>query len=247
MPAALDAWARSLRVPLYRLLGGAQTRVQSDVTVTLADDAAAAAGKIAAMGVRVAKVKVGRDVEDDARRARLVHARGLAVILDANQGFSPRQAVRLVEKLRFKPVLFEQPVPKDDWDGLAEVERKTDVPVAADESAASRQDALALAKRRACSVFNLKLMKAGLLEALDVAAVARAAGLRLMIGGNVESRLAMGCAAHLACGLGGFEFVDLDTPLWLAREPMKGLAMSRAGVYDLSSVVSGIGVIPTKR
>ncbi len=121
------------------------------------------------------------------------------------------------------------------------------VPVAADESVSSRKDALRMARKRAASVINIKLMKCGLLEAWDIALIARAAGLGLMIGGNVESRLAMGAAAHFACGLGGFSFIDLDTPLWLAREPMRGLRMSENGVYDLEKSDSGIGVIPAKR
>lgn len=245
--AVLDAWTRRRRLPLYRVFGGAETRLRTDVTVTLSDDAAQAARRIKALGVAVAKVKVGRDVDEDAARARAVHSHGLSVILDANQGFTAAQAVRLVGRLGFRPILFEQPVPKSDWDGLREVERKTKVPVAADESASSRQDVLSLARRRVCSVVNVKLMKCGLLEAWDIALIARAAGLRLMIGGNVESRLAMGCAAHFAAGLGGFEFVDLDTPLWLAREPMRGLSMRRGGLYELSGVAAGIGVVPTKR
>ena len=70
---------------------------------------------------------------------------------------------------------------------------------------------------------NLKLAKSGLLGALETAAVARAAGLGLMIGGMVETRLGMGTAAHLAGALGGFSEVDLDTPLLLAgADPISG-------------------------
>jgi len=90
----------------------------------------------------------------------------------------------------------------------------------------------------------VKLMKMGILEAWDVALIARAAGLGLMIGGMIETSLAMGCAAHFAAGIGGFSFVDLDTPLWLRKDPTKGLRLGRGGVYDLSRVRAGIGVIP---
>jgi L-alanine-DL-glutamate epimerase-like enolase superfamily enzyme len=116
--------------------------------------------------------------------------------------------------------------------------------VAADESAESRADILKLAKLKAAQVINIKLMKAGLLEAWDIALIARAAGLDLMIGGMVETSLAMACGAHFAAGLGGFDFVDLDTPLWLKKDPMRGVTFGRAGVYDLSRVKAGIGVRP---
>jgi len=65
-------------------------------------------------------------------------------------------------------------------------------------------------------------MKSGLLDAMDIVAYARAYGLRLMIGGMVETRIAMGCSFGLALGLGGFDVLDLDTPLLLAADPVKG-------------------------
>ena len=102
-----------------------------------------------------------------------------------------------------------------------------------------------MARTRAVSVINVKLMKYGLAEAAEVAAVARAAGLGLMIGAMIESSLGLGCAAHLAAGLGGFSFVDLDTSLWFARDPMRGLAFGRGGTYDLCGVKAGIGVMPS--
>jgi L-alanine-DL-glutamate epimerase-like enolase superfamily enzyme len=116
--------------------------------------------------------------------------------------------------------------------------------VAADESAGSREAVLRLVRERAAQVVNIKLMKCGLLEAWDIAALARSAGLGLMIGGNIESSLAMTAAAHFAAGLGGFCFVDLDTPLWFSRDPMTGVRLGPGGVYDLSGVKAGIGVRP---
>jgi L-alanine-DL-glutamate epimerase-like enolase superfamily enzyme len=101
-----------------------------------------------------------------------------------------------------------------------------------------------LAATQAVQVVNIKLTKYGILEAWDIASVARAAGLGLMIGGNVESRLAMTAAAHFAAGLGGFSFVDLDTPLWFSSDPMRGMRMERDGSYLLGKVRSGIGVEP---
>src|SRR5206468_8577908 len=74
----------------------------------------------------------------------------------------------------------------------------------------------------AADFINIKIMKSGLLAALDIAAYARAAGLRLMIGGMVETRIAMGCSFGLVLGRGGFDLLDLDTPLLLATDPVKG-------------------------
>ena len=250
--ALLDAWTRRARVPLRALFGGAESRIVSDVTVTILppEAAAQAARRIRAFGVRHVKVKVGKEPESDAERVAAVAAVDprFALSLDANQGYGPRESLellRLLKKRGLRIDLFEQPAAADDWDGLARVGRLGGVPVAADESLRGRSDALGLARRRAVSVLNLKLMKMGILEAIDCARIARSCGLGLMIGGMIETSLAMGCAAHFAAGIGGFGVVDLDTPLWLKREPTRGLRLARGGVYDLSRVRAGIGVTPT--
>lgn len=249
--ALLDAWARRARLPLRLLFGGAGNRVRSDVTVTIvpAPQARAATRRILALGVDTIKIKIGKDLDDDVERVRAVAGtrRGLRLILDANQGYDPRRALRLLRRLRaagVEPALFEQPAAKDDWRGLADVHRLGRIDVAADESVGSRADAVKAARLRAVQVVNVKLMKCGLLEAWDIASICRAAGLRLMMGGMVETSLAMGCAAHLAAGIGGFDFIDLDTPLWLAKDPMTGVRFGKGGWYDLARVESGIGVRP---
>lgn len=247
--AVADAWTRRMRIPLRHLFGGAGTRLVSDVTITIvsAEAARAAAKRLKAWGIRTLKIKVGTSLEEDEARVRAAALPGLKIILDANQGYGARDALRLLARVKargVRPILYEQPVAKDDWDGMACVERLGRIPVAADESVASRADAARLIRSRACSVVNIKLMKYGLLEAWDIALACRAAGLRLMIGGMVESPLAMACAAHLAAGIGGFEFIDLDTPLWFARNPMRGVNIKRGGVWDLSRVEAGVGVTP---
>jgi L-alanine-DL-glutamate epimerase-like enolase superfamily enzyme len=250
--ALADAWGKRNGMPLRLLFGGAGRRVRSDVTVTIVPppQAAAAARRIVGLGVDTIKIKIGKDLDDDEARVRAVDAvkKGLRLILDANQGYGPAQALALLRRLRrrgVEPALFEQPAQKEDWDGLARVARLGRVAVAADESVSSRADAVRMAARKAVQVVNVKLMKCGLLEAWDIALVCRAAGLSLMAGGMVETRLAMGCAAHLAAGVGGFEFIDLDTPLWLARDPMKGpVRFGPGGWYELTSVKAGIGVAP---
>lgn len=249
--ALLDAWTRRAGLPLRALFGGAEKRVVSDVTVTILppEAAAAAARRIRAFGVRTVKIKVGKDPESDAARVAAVAAVDprFTLTLDANQGYGPRESLRLLRLLKKRGVrvaLFEQPAAADDWEGLARVARDGRVPVAADESLTSRADALGLARARAVSTINLKLMKMGLLEAWDCALIARASGLGLMIGGMIETSLAMACAAHFAAGIGGFGVVDLDTPLWLKKDPTRGLRIGRGGVYDLTKSGPGVGVTP---
>ena len=249
--AVLDAFARQSRMPLRLLFGGAERLVRSDVTVTIVPPSKAAldARRIAAMGVKTIKIKVGTDLEDDLGRVVSVRAAAprAKLFLDANQGYSPPQAIALVRRLRsrgIEPMVFEQPVEKDDFSGLAAVARLARIPVVADESVQTPGDVPRLARLKAAQIVNIKLMKRGLLAAYDAAICARGLGLGLMMGGMVESCLAMGCAAHFAAGLGGFQIVDLDTPLWFRTSPTEGLSLGPGGVYDLSKVTAGIGVVP---
>src|SRR5439155_22961274 len=146
-------------------------------------------------------------------------------IADANQGFTREDCLAFVHGIRRvggRLVLLEQPVAREDLDGLAAVRHLTGVPVAADESARSLHDVMEVLQKQAADFLNIKIMKSGLLAAMDIAAYARAAGLRLMIGGMVETRIAMGCSFGLVLGRGGFDLLDLDTPLLLATDPVKG-------------------------
>jgi len=107
------------------------------------------------------------------------------------------------------PILFEQPVHRDNWDGLRRVSQvakgKYGVSVAADESCRTVDDAYRIVRGNLAHVINIKLAKSGVIGALEIIDVARSADVALMIGGMVETRLAMGFAGHLAAGLGCFK------------------------------------------
>jgi L-alanine-DL-glutamate epimerase-like enolase superfamily enzyme len=249
--AVLDAWTKSRGLPLYALFGGTTTHLQTDITIPVVtpDHAAASARRIRERGVKTLKIKVGTTVRKDTERvcAALDAFPKAKLILDANGGFTPSQSLDLLRRLKRRGVtvtLFEQPARSRDLRGLRKVSRQT--LVAADESVTSAADVARIARLGAAAVVNVKLMKSGVIGAWRIATTARAAGLRLMIGGLVESRLSMACAAHLACGIGGFDFVDLDTPLFLAKDPTHGVPISTNGTYDLSGVTRGIGVRPAR-
>ena len=112
-----------------------------------------------------------------------------------------------------------------------------------DESVVTARDAIDAVQRLGPPhAINVKLMKSGIVGALDIVATARAGGMSLMIGGMLESSLAMSTSACLAAGLGGFEFVDLDTPLFMLNSPFQGGFELRADVVDVSVIGRGHGV-----
>src|SRR5512132_2943186 len=189
--AVLDALTKHAGLPLWSFFGGAARSLATDITITTGSiaEARAEATAFTASGFSRLKVKIGAGTpEDDVARVVAIHeaAPGAGLILDGNGGLSGSAALAVVEALGalgIKPILLEQPVHGDDWEGLIEVSRKAGVPVAADESVATAADALRIAQTGAAQVINIKLMKSGVVEAMAIAEVARAAGLGLMIGG----------------------------------------------------------------
>ena len=247
--ALLDALTHSYGIPLYVFFGGAATSVETDISIPMVtpEHGYDLAKAIVARGITTIKIKVGGDIPEDVARVEAVReaAPGIGLMLDANQGYTASEALLCLEALDdrdIRPLLMEQPVHKDDYEGLRYVTQHTTVPVAADESAYSAANVAHLIAMGAINVVNIKLMKSGFVEALDIAAVCRATHIQLMIGAMMESRLATGAAAQFVAGLGGFRYVDLDTPMLLAEDPFTGGYEQRGGIYDVSGVKSGLGI-----
>ncbi|OIW18071.1 hypothetical protein TanjilG_19303 [Lupinus angustifolius] len=201
----------------------------ASIPIVSPSEAAELASKYYKEGFKTLKLKVGKNLNADIQvlqAIRLVNPE-CQFILDANEGYNSEEAVEVLEKLNemgVTPVLFEQPVHRDDWDGLGYVanvaRNRYGISVTADESCRSLADVYKIAEGNLADVINIKLAKVGVLGALNIIEKAKVAGLDLMIGGMVETRLAMGFAGHLAAGLGCFKFIDLDTPLLLSEDPV---------------------------
>lgn len=250
--AVLDLATRLQGVSLWRFFGGRVPAVKTDVTVVIGGAAAAYefTKKMRARGFRIFKIKTGVDMDEDYRRLESVRraAPGCAVYLDANCAHTAKEAEKFVRELMRRgitPAVVEQPVKKDDIDGLAYLSRRLPMPVCADESAYSLDDVFNLIRRSAVTAVNIKLTKLGFLRAREVWSLARAKGIKLMMGEMVESELASCAAAQFAAGLGGFDFIDLDTPFFIKDSGLRRPSfLSRDGVYSLDRVKAGIGVEP---
>ncbi len=251
--ALLDAVTRRGGVSLWRHFGGAGTELETDMTVTTGTtgEAREAARLIRLRGIRFIKVKVGGQAGPRADLERisaiLEAAPGSPLILDGNAGMDRSHAQDLLRGLKSRgvaPALLEQWLPGDDLEGMRALGAESGWTVAADESVTTAADARLVAGAGAARVFNIKLMKAGIAEALEVVSVAREAGIGLMIGGNIESVLAMTVSACFAAGLGGFAYADLDTPLFLAANPFQGGYSLEGGRISVAHIEAGHGVLP---
>lgn len=248
--ALFDALCRRYRTSLFRFFGGKDPEITTDITVTTGDveHARRSAERAVAAGFEVFKIKVGgARVEDDCSRVEAICeiAPRARLILDGNTAFDVAGAVEFVESLgplRTRLLLFEQPVPREDIEGLAEVEARSRVPVAADESLRSAADLRAILRTGGISAINIKTTKLGVVQAWDLLVAARTAGLDVMVGGMVETELAMSVSACLAAGVGGVRYVDLDTPLFLAERRVKSELGPWGPRLELTRVTLGHGV-----
>lgn len=174
-------------------------------------------------GYRTLKLKVGQDAVHDVDAVRAVRSAwpAVKVRIDANQGYDDDTALLVCQKLADSGLeLFEQPIPAGSIERLAAIRRRTDIPIEADESLQTIADAHALVAAGACDVFNLKILKpGGLFRAQQVAAIAEAAGIPVMIGSMPELGVAAAAGFHLArtlptlpyaCELMGSQMVESD-------------------------------------
>lgn len=247
--ALLDALTQTLNIPLWRFFGTRAERLSTDITLVIADAEQthdSVRGFVRA-GFRRFKIKVGLDPASDLDRVRIVHAAAprAGIILDANQGFSAPAALKFLQRLaRFgiRPILVEQPVHRNDWDAMRWITRRSPSPVCADESLQSVADVVRIIQLGAAHAINIKLAKFGFLQSIQMAALARASDLSLMIGSMMETNLSATAAAHFAAGIGGFDFVDLDTPFFIPDHADQNPYLSPNGIYDLVKCASGIGI-----
>ncbi|HJV67154.1 MAG TPA: dipeptide epimerase [Geomonas sp.] len=257
--ALLDVACRVRGIPFHQLFPPAAPKkprffFATDITVVIGsvDEARATAQQFAERGFAAFKIKIGKNEEQDL--ARVLAVREMApesrLILDANMGFDAPRMLAFLERLDrhdARPVLLEQPVPRLDWEGLTAITAAlagSGTLVCADESVGTLADARRAIDSNAVSAINVKTMKSGFLEGAQIARLATSHGIPLMLGAMMESALSITASAHLAAGLGCFDFVDLDTTFFIKGALSHSPYLDDSGCFDLSAAIPGIGVEP---
>jgi muconate cycloisomerase len=238
--ATYDLAGRSLGVPVWALLGGrARTTVPVTHSIGLLpiDEAVRECVAVVKEGIRTIKIKVGvepkRDVEI-VREIRGAVGAGVDLCVDANQGWaSPHEAIRTIQAMEPYDLKYaEQPV--EGVARMAEVARAVSTPLMADETAWNSHDVIEIVERRAADIVSIYTTKpGGLYRAMEVAAVARAAGLRCNVNGSVETGVGNLANVHLAAAAPA---VTLSCVIPVST-PAEALGSRVAGIYYTDDLI----------
>jgi L-Ala-D/L-Glu epimerase len=244
-----DLMARSLGMPVYRLLGGL-VRESIPVLRILAlkepEEMAANAQKLVDQGYRYLKIKVGGDERLDVARLRAIRAQvgpEVHFTIDANQSYGPKEAIRAIKQMEeFGLDLVEQPVRADDFDGLAQVTRAVDTVVEADEAARTLPDIFRLIQMRAVDSVSIKLMKLGGFRASKlVSGMCQAADVRCRVGAAVGSRIVNAACMHFVASTPNINYAcEVGEFARLLNDPAEGLEVERGELRVPHE--SGLGV-----
>ncbi|MFC0015506.1 MULTISPECIES: mandelate racemase/muconate lactonizing enzyme family protein [Allobacillus] len=249
--AVYDCFAQQTGLPLYKLLGGYRDELETDYTVSvnepseMADDAQ----QYIEDGFNLLKIKVGKDeIAKDIERIKAIREKvgdQPTIRLDANQGWSVKEAIyaiRKMEDLNLNIELVEQPVKYHDLKGLKQVTEQTETLIMADEAVFTSIDARRVLEMGAADLINIKLMKAGgIHEALKINRLAEAFGVSCMVGSMIETKLGISAAAHFAASQPNITRFDFDAPLMLKEDLINGgVTYERNHIYF--SKDAGLGI-----
>jgi L-alanine-DL-glutamate epimerase-like enolase superfamily enzyme len=248
--AMYDALARSYHIPLFVLFGGKyrnEIKVIKMVSVGDPEAMAEEAKQLADNGLSL-KLKVSGKFDKDLPRVAAVRkAVGDSVFIkiDANEAYDAKTAIRLAKALADLSVeVFEQPVPRDQFDALWEVKKHSPIKIEADQSARSFADVQLMIKHRMIDSVNTGIPKVGSIgEVRRIADLCETNGIRCALSNTAGSMVGDAAAVHLAastpgiaplCELGEFEVVTGD--------PFFGLSVEKGTISVPEGEGLGVGV-----
>jgi len=216
--ALYDIAAKNAGLPLYQYWGGQKRKVETDITIGIADPKTMAEKAVAfkKLGAGILKVKLGKSAKEDVERIKQIReavGKNLKIRVDANQGWSFDAAVYALQSLgRYDIEFCEQPMRSWYDDRLPELMTLSPVKIMADESVYNHHDARKQINTRSCDYINIKLAKSGgMLEAKKIHDLAVEHNIPCMMGGMLESRIALSAKLHFVYANPNMKFYDMDT------------------------------------
>ena len=240
--ALFDILSQKAGMPLKNLLGGRRDRIETSLTVDIGnlEYTLEHARKLIDEGAKILKVKIGLNPREDVERIRALRKMtDVKIRVDGNQGYDLKTAIRVLREIeRYEIEFAEQPIPASEVENLKILRESVEIPIVADESVHRSRDVLRLIGK--VDGINIKLMKSGgILEALRMASIARAAGMKIMVGCMIETQVGISAGTHFALGIGA-DYADLDGYWDLAKQPYIGMEYEDG--YNLVREVPGLGI-----
>ena len=224
--ALYDLFSQRAGLPLCRYLGGIPGEIETDITISLNDPATMARDAAAALseGIGLLKVKVGGHDGKDIDRVRAVRGAvpGATLLIDANQAWDEAETIRFIDEAHTLDIaLIEQPVPAGQSESLQAITRHSPIPILADESVFSLDDARQLIASHGADMINIKLMKCGgIHKALEILRLCEEKGITCMMGSMLEGPYSIHAALSLSLAFPGtVRYHDLDSPLLYGELP----------------------------
>ena len=248
--ALYDLLGKIADMPLYRLLGGYKDKIETSVTIGLGsvDNMVEKARVYLSQGFSCLKVKCGMDPDLDIEVVMAIRnavGQKVKIRMDANEGYTVEQALRVVQTLEDLGAdieILEQPTKATYLYSLKEVASQCPVPIMADETALTLRDSLKLIKLEIADMINIKLMKiGGITNAIRANLFAEIAQIPVMVGCMNESMAAMAAGVHFACAYKNVTYADLDSVLDFTDDVVKGGASYKEG-YVIPSDKPGLGI-----
>lgn len=209
---------------LAEVLGSTRPTIASDVTIPIADLANLEQIVLERLkdGFNSFKVKLAMEpIENSIQKLELLLqmvGQESVIRVDPNQSWSVAHSLNFLEEIDRRGIsidYLEQPTPADDKRALAEIKRNTQTRIMADESCFDMEDLLQLIEYEAVDLINLKLLKSGgISPSLQMAEVAREAGIGILVGSMMEGDRGVFASACLADALAPDEIHDLDASWW---------------------------------
>jgi L-Ala-D/L-Glu epimerase len=247
--ALYDIASKATQQPLYQFLGGSNTKkLETDITVGIGTPEVMAQQAVvfARQGFRIIKIKLGKAPAEDVERVRQIRLAigdSLQLRIDANQGWDFTGAVNALQNLAPYNIAFcEQPMRHWNDHLLPALRQQSPIKIMADESVFDHHDAARLITAKACDYVNIKFAKSsGILGAIKINAVCEKYQVPCMMGGMLESRIALSAFAHFALAFDNIIFNDMDTcMLGHKLDPVTG-GVQYNGYYVEVPNTAGIG------
>ncbi|MBS1598559.1 MAG: dipeptide epimerase [Bacteroidetes bacterium] len=216
--ALYDIAAKNANQPLYTFLGGRKKEIETDLTIGIdsPENMSRRAIEFKQQGVRMIKIKLGKNAKEDIERVKQIRGavgEGTILRIDANQGWNFDDASHALKQMGKYNIQFcEQPMRYWDDDKLPVLKKISKIPIMADESVFDHHDAERLIKNNSCDYVNIKFAKSGgILEAIKINKVCAENNIPCMMGGMLESRVALTAFAHFVLAHDNIIFYDMDT------------------------------------